>query len=48
MAEPPAPQNTIKRYLKKERLQELLERLFPGHTKFNIEVRVVSRLDCRT
>lgn len=42
----PTPQNTTKRYLKKERLQELLERLFPKQTKFNIEVKIVSRLDC--
>jgi hypothetical protein len=33
------PQNTTKKYLKKECLQALLERLFPGQTEFNIRVR---------
>jgi hypothetical protein len=31
-------QNTTSRYLVKIRLQELLERLFPGQTEFNIRV----------
>ncbi|KAH7026589.1 uncharacterized protein B0I36DRAFT_366133 [Microdochium trichocladiopsis] len=30
-------QNTTARYLKRARLQRLLEQLFPGHTQFSIE-----------
>jgi hypothetical protein len=33
-----ATQNVTARYLKKTRLQALLERLFPGQTDFNIRV----------
>ncbi|KAE9582734.1 hypothetical protein CGMCC3_g1358 [Colletotrichum fructicola] len=32
-------QNVANRYLKKASLQRLLERLFPGQTEFNIEMR---------
>jgi len=32
-------QNTAARYLKKTRLQRLLEQLFPGQTEFFIEMR---------
>ncbi|KAK1498110.1 hypothetical protein CCUS01_12980 [Colletotrichum cuscutae] len=32
-------QNVTSRYLKKARLQQLLEKIFPGHTDFEIEMR---------
>ncbi|KAI3551428.1 hypothetical protein CABS03_01487 [Colletotrichum abscissum] len=31
-------QNVTSRYLKKASLQQLLEKIFPGHTDFEIEV----------
>ncbi len=38
MAEEGTTQNVTARYLKKDRLQEVLEGLFPGQTEFNIRV----------
>jgi hypothetical protein len=35
----PVAQNTTKSYLNRPSLQALLEKLFPGQTEFNIEMR---------
>ncbi|KAK8089255.1 hypothetical protein PG997_004216 [Apiospora hydei] len=35
----PVTQNATTRYLKKESLQKLLERLFPGQTDFKIRLK---------
>lgn len=37
-ASKPVAQNTTRSYLTRPVLQALLEKLFPGHTEFNIEV----------